>query len=60
MQRTGYWKHTVGPLTRVQMLTLFGTVAVTIMFLSCWLEPHSQWSVLVFAEASAATHLMAA
>jgi hypothetical protein len=37
------------------MLTLFGSIAVTIMFLSYWLEPRSKWFVLVFAGASAAT-----
>lgn len=37
------------------MLTLFGSVAVAIMFLSYWLEPRSKWFVLVFAGASAAT-----
>jgi len=37
------------------MLTLFGSLAVTIMFLAYWLEPPSRWYVLVFAVASAAT-----
>ncbi len=37
------------------MLTLFGSVAVTIMFLAYWLEPRSKWYVLVFALGSAAT-----
>lgn len=37
------------------MLTLFGTIAVTIMFLSYWLEPRSKWFVLIFAGACAAT-----
>jgi hypothetical protein len=37
------------------MLTLFGSLAVTIMFLAYWLEPRSRWYVLVFAVASAAT-----
>ena len=37
------------------MLTLFGSVAVTIMFLAYWLEPRSKWFVLVFALGSAAT-----
>lgn len=37
------------------MLTLFGSVAVTIMFLSYWMEPRSKWLVLVFAAGSAAT-----
>ena len=39
------------------MLTIFGSVAVTIMFLSYWLEPRSKWYVLVFALGSAATSL---
>jgi hypothetical protein len=39
------------------MLTLFGSVAVAIMFLSYWLEPRSKWMVLIFAGASAATSL---
>ena len=37
------------------MLMLFGSLAVTIMFLAYWLEPRSRWYVLVFAVASAAT-----
>lgn len=37
------------------MLTVFGSVAVAIMFLAYWLEPRSRWYVLVFAGASAAT-----
>ena len=37
------------------MLTLFGSIAVTIMFLSYWLEARSKWYVLIFAVASAAT-----
>ena len=37
------------------MLTLFGSVAVTIMFLAYWLEPRSKCFVLVFAMGSAAT-----
>ena len=39
------------------MLTLFGAVAVTIMFLSYWIESRSKWFVLVFAGGSAATSL---
>jgi len=39
------------------MLTAFGSVAVSIMFLSYWLEPRSRWYVLVFAAASAMTAL---
>ena len=37
------------------MLTLFGSIAVTIMFLAYWLEPRSKWFVLVFALGSALT-----
>lgn len=37
------------------MLTLFGSVAVAIMFFSYWLEPRSKWFILTFAAASAAT-----
>ncbi len=37
------------------MLTLFGSVAVTIMLLSYWLESRSKWMVLVFAAGSALT-----
>ncbi|MDA0770405.1 MAG: hypothetical protein O2821_09300 [Chloroflexi bacterium] len=37
------------------MLTMFGSVAVAIMFLAYWLEPRSRWYVLAFAGASAAT-----
>ena len=37
------------------MLTLFGSVAVALMFLSYWLEPRSKWMVLVFAGGSGAT-----
>ena len=37
------------------MLTLFGSIAVTIMFLSYWLESRSKWMVLVFAVGSALT-----
>ena len=39
------------------MLTAFGSIAVSIMFLSYWLEPRSRWYVLVFAAASALTAL---
>ena len=39
------------------MLTLFGSIVVSIMFLSYWLESRSKWLVLVFAAASAATSL---
>ena len=37
------------------MLTLFGAIAVTIMFLSYWLERRSKWMVLIFAGGSALT-----
>lgn len=37
------------------MLTGFGSVAVSVMLVSYWLEPRSKWFVLVFAVASAAT-----
>ena len=37
------------------MLTVFGPIAVGIMFLSWWLEPRSRWFTLVFAGGSAAT-----
>ena len=37
------------------MITLFGSIAVAIMFFSYWLEPRSKWFVLVFAGGSAAT-----
>ena len=37
------------------MLTLFGSVAVSIMFLAYWLEPRSKWYILAFAVGSAAT-----
>ncbi len=39
------------------MLTVFGSIAVGIMFLSYWLEPRSRWFILAFATASAATAL---
>ena len=37
------------------MLTIFGSVAVTIMLLSYCLESRSKWMVLVFAVGSALT-----
>ena len=37
------------------MLTTFGVIAVTIMFLAYWLEPRSKWMVLIFAAGSALT-----
>ena len=39
------------------MLTLFGSIAVSIMFLSYWLEQRSKWMVLVFAAGSGLTAL---
>lgn len=42
------------------MLTLFGAIAVSIMFLSYWLEPRSKWMVLLFAGGSAATAVYSA
>jgi len=39
------------------MLTVFGSIAVGIMFLSWWLEPRSRWYILIFAVGSAATAL---
>ena len=39
------------------MLTLFGSIAVSIMFLSYWLEQRSKWMVLAFAAGSALTSL---
>ena len=37
------------------MLTVFGSIAVTIMMVSYWLETRSKWFVLAFAVGSAAT-----
>ncbi|MSQ05601.1 MAG: hypothetical protein EXR54_03305 [Dehalococcoidia bacterium] len=42
------------------MLTLFGFIAVTIMFLSYWLEGRSKWMVLLFAGGSALTSVYSA
>ena len=42
------------------MLTLFGTVAVTVMFVSYWLEERSRWTILVFAGACVATAIYSA
>ena len=39
------------------MLMVFGSIAVTIMFLSYWLEHRSKWMVLIFAAGSALTSL---
>ena len=37
------------------MLTVFGTIAVSVMLLAYWQEARSKWLVLAFAGASAAT-----
>ena len=42
------------------MLTLFGSVAVTIMFASYWLEHRSKWMVLIFSAGSALTSVYSA
>lgn len=39
------------------MLTLFGSIAVSAIMVSYWLEPRSKWFVLLFAGGSAATAL---
>ena len=39
------------------MLTVFGAIAVSIMFLSYWTEDRSKWLVLVFAVGSGMTSL---
>ncbi len=39
------------------MLTIFGVIAVSIMFLSYWTEERSKWLVLVFAIVSGMTSL---
>ena len=39
------------------MLTIFGVIAVSIMFLSYWTEERSKWLVLVFAIGSGMTSL---
>jgi len=39
------------------MLTIFGAIAVSIMFVSYWTEERSKWLVLVFALGSALTAL---
>lgn len=39
------------------MMTLFGSIAVSIMFLSYWTEQRSKWLVLVFAIGSGMTAL---
>lgn len=39
------------------MLTIFGSIAVSIMMLSYWLESRSKWYIAVFAAASAATSI---
>ncbi len=37
------------------LLTVFGSIAVTLMFLTYWLEHRSKWMVLLFAVGSALT-----
>ena len=37
------------------MLLLFGSIAVSIMFLAYWMERRSKWMVLLFALGSALT-----
>ena len=37
------------------MLTIFGSIAVSIMVAAYWLEPRSRWFILIFAGASIAT-----
>jgi hypothetical protein len=39
------------------MLTLFGSIAVSIMFLTYWMESRSKWFVLAFACGCAATSI---
>ena len=39
------------------MLTIFGSIAVTVMMVSYWLESRSKWFVLLFAGGSASTAL---
>ncbi len=39
------------------MLTVFGSIAVSIMFLSYWLEHRSKWMVLIVAAGSGLTAL---
>ena len=41
----------------MEMLTLFGSIAVSIMFYSYWMESRSKWWVLIFAFGSAATSI---
>ena len=31
------------------MVTLFGSIAVSVMLAAYWLEPRSRWFVLIFA-----------
>ena len=37
------------------MITLFGSLAVGVMFIAYWLEQRSRWYLLVFAGGAAAT-----
>ncbi|GIT43931.1 MAG: hypothetical protein Ct9H300mP11_18670 [Chloroflexota bacterium] len=42
------------------MLTTFGVIAVTVMFLSYWTEKRSKWLVLIFAVGCGMTALYSA
>ena len=42
------------------MLEIFGSVAVTIMFVAYWLEARSRWFVLAFAGGCVATAVYSA
>ena len=54
------YRNSISENKELEMLTLFGSMAAGIMFLSNWLEPRSKWFVLAFAGASAATSLYSA
>lgn len=42
------------------MLTIFGSIAVSVMFISYWLEARSRWFVLLFAGGCIATAIYSA
>jgi hypothetical protein len=42
------------------MLTVFGSMAVGVMFVAYWLEPRSKWFLVAFAAGTAATSLYSA
>ena len=44
-------------MRRELMLTIFGSIAVSIMFLAYWTERRSKWMVLIFALGSGLTSL---